>query len=443
MSKPNCLEPILTWFEKQGWQPLPFQKATWEAHLAGKSGMIQVPTGSGKTYAAVMGPIADMLQAPSKGLQLLYITPLRALSRDIEQSILRPIQEMGWELRVESRTGDTSSARKTRQLKAMPDILITTPESLSLMLSYAGTAALFGSLRSVILDEWHELLSSKRGTQTELCLSQLRGLRPNLQTWAVSATLGNLQEAAQTAVGRNATPVIIQSNLKRKTVIQSILPESVDTFPWGGHLGLRMFEELVAALDIEKSTLIFTNTRFQSERWYQALTFALPDYTDRIALHHSSIDVKEREAIEAGLKSGDIKWVVCTSSLDLGVDFQPVERVVQIGSAKNLARLLQRAGRSAHVPHGTSEVFFLPTNALELLEISAFRSGLKAGDIESRHPLNKPYDVLIQHLVTLACGDGFNATETLKHIRSTISYANLTDVEFDWILNSLPRAASL
>ena len=392
MSNGDSLEPILTWFGRQGWQPLSFQKATWKAYLAGKSGMIQVPTGSGKTYAAVMGPIADMLRSPATGLQLLYITPLRALSRDIEQSILRPIQEMGWNLRVESRTGDTSSAKKIRQLKSMPDILITTPESLSLMISYAGAKALFGSLKAVILDEWHELLSSKRGTQAELCLSHLRGLRPTLQTWAVSATLGNVQEAAQTAVGLNAKPEIVQANLKRQTVIQSILPASVDTFPWGGHLGLRMFEELVAALDIQKSTLIFTNTRFQSERWYQALAFALPDYTDRIALHHGSIDVKEREAIEAGLKAGQIKWVVCTSSLDLGVDFQPVERVVQIGSAKNLARLLQRAGRSAHVPQGTSEVFFLPTNALELLEISAFRSGLKAGDIESRCPLHKPYD---------------------------------------------------
>ena len=439
MSNGDSLEPILTWFGRQRWQPLSFQKATWKAYLAGKSGMIQVPTGSGKTYAAVMGPVADMLRSPATGLQLLYITPLRALSRDIEQSILRPIQEMGWNLRVESRTGDTSSAKKIRQLKSMPDILITTPESLSLMISYAGAKALFGSLKAVILDEWHELLSSKRGTQAELCLSHLRGLRPTLQTWAVSATLGNVQEAAQTAVGLNAKPEIVQANLKRQTVIQSILPASVDTFPWGGHLGLRMFEELVAALDIQKSTLIFTNTRFQSERWYQALAFALPDYTDRIALHHGSIDVKEREAIEAGLKAGQIKWVACTSSLDLGVDFQPVERVVQIGSAKNLARLLQRAGRSAHVPQGTSEVFFLPTNALELLEISAFRSGLKAGDIESRCPLHKPYDVLIQHLVTLACGDGFKPEETLKNVRTTVAYANLTDAEFDWILEFITQ----
>ncbi|NET32662.1 MAG: ligase-associated DNA damage response DEXH box helicase [Cyanothece sp. SIO1E1] len=434
MPELSCLNPIFTWFKQQGWHPLPFQLETWQAYLAGQSGMIQVPTGSGKTYAAIMGPIADMLRTPGKGLQVLYITPLRALSRDIEQSILRPIQEMDWPLRVASRTGDTSSTKKTKQLKDMPDILITTPESLAVMLAYKEAKKRFKSLRVVILDEWHELLSSKRGTQTELCLSHLRGLQPQLLTWAVSATLGNVEEAAQTAVGLGVEPAIIQSNLKRQTNIRSILPASVDSFPWGGHLGLRMLEELVAALDIESSTLIFTNTRSQSERWYQALKFALPEASDRIALHHGSISTKEREAIEAGLKAGEIKWVVCTSSLDLGVDFQPVEQVVQIGSAKNLARLLQRAGRSAHVPEGTSVILFLPTNALELLEISAFRNGLAAGDIEVRRPLHQPYDVLIQHLVTLACGDGFTRAETLRDIRKTVAYRDLSDEEFDWTL---------
>lgn len=434
MTASRDLAPILDWFSKQRWSPLPFQRETWEAYLAGKSGLIQVPTGSGKTYAAIMGAIADLLARPDKGLQILYITPLRALSRDIEQSIRRPIDQMGWNLRVESRTGDTSSSRKARQLKTMPDILITTPESLAVMLSYKDAASRFGALRVVILDEWHELLSTKRGTQTELCLSHLRSLKPELQTWAVSATLGNLDEAAQTAVGLGVTPVIIQSNLKRQTIIHSILPRSVDTFPWAGHLGLRMFEELVAALDINRSTLIFTNTRSQAERWFQALQFAMPDDGDRIALHHGSIDVKEREAIEAGVKEGAIKWVVCTSSLDLGVDFQPVERVVQIGSAKNLARLLQRAGRSAHIPEGTSEVLFLPTNALELLEISAFRHGLNAGDIETRRPLHQSYDVLLQHLVTLACGDGFVSDKILAAVRTTVAYQNLTNHEFDWLL---------
>ncbi|MEL6262886.1 MAG: ligase-associated DNA damage response DEXH box helicase [Cyanobacteria bacterium J06626_6] len=435
------LTPIHDWFTQQGWLPIAFQSKTWNAYLSGKSGIIQVPTGAGKTYAAVMGPLAQILdeEKARSGLQLLYITPLRALSRDIEASIRRPIEEMDWPITVESRTGDTKSSVKSRQIKKMPTVLITTPESLAVLLSYKNSAKRFGTLRCVILDEWHELMSSKRGTQTELCMTRLRQLNPALQTWAISATLGNLQEAAEAATGVGSHPVVIQSNIQRETVITSVLPASVDSFPWAGHLGLRMFEELVDALDIKRSTLIFTNTRSQAERWFQALTFSLPEHEHQIALHHGSIDFAERLAIEAGLKSGDIKWVVCTSSLDLGVDFQPVERVVQIGSAKNLARLLQRAGRSAHLPGGTSEVFFLPTNALELLEISAFRRGLAAGQIESRHTLNKPYDVLIQHLVTLACGDGFSPTETLNAIQRTFSYQTITQKEFDWILDFLEK----
>ncbi|MEL7332054.1 MAG: ligase-associated DNA damage response DEXH box helicase, partial [Cyanobacteria bacterium J06560_2] len=422
-----------------------FQKKTWKAYLSGRSGIIQVPTGSGKTYAATMAPIAQMLAAtaagdkPPSGLQLLYITPLRALSRDIEASIRRPIEEMGWPMTVESRTGDTKSSVKSRQIKKMPNILITTPESLAVLLSYKNSAKRFGSLRCVILDEWHELMASKRGTQAELCMSRVRELNPAVQTWAISATLGNLQEAAEAATGIGSNPVVVQSKIKRETVITSVLPASVDSFPWAGHLGLRMFEELVAALDIERSTLIFTNTRSQAERWFQAFTFSLPENEHQIALHHGSIDFAARLAIEAGLKSGEIKWVVCTSSLDLGVDFQPVERVVQIGSAKNLARLLQRAGRSAHLPGGTSEVFFLPTNALELLEISAFRRGLAEGDIESRRTLSKPYDVLLQHLVTLACGDGFSVAETFSAVSRTFSYQGLTLEEFEWMIDFLEK----
>ncbi|MEM7064408.1 MAG: ligase-associated DNA damage response DEXH box helicase [Cyanobacteria bacterium P01_B01_bin.77] len=431
------LFPIFTWFKHQKWQPLPFQQQTWDAYLAGHSGLIQVPTGSGKTYAAVMGPIADMLAHPGRGLQLLYITPLRALSRDIEKSIQTPITDMGWPLQVESRTGDTKASQRARQKKKLPDILITTPESLSVLLSYKDARQRFGNLRAVILDEWHELMSSKRGTQTELCLAQLRLLQPKLNIWAISATLGNLEEAAQTAVGLGTQPVIIQSDIKRDTYIQSILPQSVDSFPWAGHLGLHLFQELVNSLDPEKSTLIFTNTRSQAERWFQALNFAQTDCP--MALHHGSIAMAERQAIEAGIKSGDLKWVICTSSLDLGVDFHPVERIVQIGSAKNLARLLQRAGRSAHQPGGTSEVFFLPTNALELLEISAFRQGLAQGDIESRHALRLPYDVLTQHLVTLACGDGFEPEATLASIRQTVAFQDMSDDAFEWMLDFLEK----
>ncbi|MCT0212590.1 ligase-associated DNA damage response DEXH box helicase [Synechococcus sp. CS-1327] len=432
------LRPIEDWFRQQGWRPMPFQRQCWKAYLEGRDGLIQVPTGAGKTYAAVMGPIARLLASPGPGVRLLYLTPLRALSRDLALAIRAPIEAMGWPLRVGIRNGDTASAERSRQLRQPPQILITTPESLSVLLASPKAAELFGGLETVVLDEWHELMGSKRGSQCELCLSWLRSHRPALRTWAISATIGNLEEAARAAVGgQAAAPLIVSARLRRHTEIRSLLPEQIDGFPWAGHLGLRMYEELVAALDPAISTLLFTNTRNQSERWHQCLRYACPEMEGALALHHGSIDRAEREAIEAGVKAGGIRWVVCTSSLDLGVDFQPVERVVQIGSAKNLARLLQRAGRSAHCPGGTSQVLFMPTNALELLEVSAMRRGLAAGLVEVRRPPLAPLDVLLQHLTTLACGPGFEPEQELANVRSAWSYRQLSDDDWQWCLRFL------
>ena len=470
-----ALAPIEAWFAAQGWTPMEFQRQCWQAYLAGESGLLQVPTGSGKTYAAVMGPIAEMLmraaiatagdplepplqnpekrerkarnkQSPSQGLQLMLITPLRALSRDLALAIEEPIQAMGWPLRVGIRNGDTTTHERNQQLRNPPDILITTPESLSVLLSNAKAEALFGQLQAVVLDEWHELMGSKRGSQTELCLSWLRCLRPQLRTWAISATIGNLEEAAHAALGvdtglgaesRPVQPRIITADIQRTTLIRSLLPDSIDGFPWGGHLGLRMYEHLVANLEPGVSTLLFTNTRNQAERWHQCLRFACPEMEQALALHHSAIDRSEREAIESQVKTGELRWVVCTSSLDLGVDFQPVERVVQIGSAKNLARLLQRAGRSAHCPGGRSQVLFMPTNALELLEVSAMRRGLDNGLVEHRRPPQGPLDVLLQHLTTLACGPGFDAEQELKNVRRCWSFRSITATEWQWCIEVL------
>ncbi|MEB3253666.1 MAG: ligase-associated DNA damage response DEXH box helicase [Synechococcus sp.] len=433
------LKPINTWFDRQGWTPLPFQTETWNAYLSGRSGLIQVPTGSGKTFAAVMGPVARMLNEAdeSKGIRLLYITPLRALSRDLALAIREPIKAMNWPLRVGIRNGDSSSSERSKQLKSPPQILVTTPESLTLLLSNPKAEELFAGLDTVILDEWHELMGSKRGSQTELCLSWLRQQRPTLQTWAISATIGNLDQAARHALGNNGEPLIVGGAPARATEIRSIFPESIDGFPWAGHLGLRMYEELVARLNPNTSTLLFTNTRNQSERWHQCLRFACPEMEDALALHHSAIDRSEREAIEASVKSGSIRWVVCTSSLDLGVDFQPVEQVVQIGSPKNLARLLQRAGRSAHLPGGTSQVLFMPTNALELLELSAVRRGLGEGLVEQRKPPGAPLDVLLQHLTGLACGPGFHPDKTYAAVRSCAAYADLNRDDWEWCLQFL------
>ena len=439
VSPDPILVPIQSWFERRGWSPLPFQQRSWAAYLEGRSGLIQVPTGSGKTFAAVMGPIAAMLAETGDhpGIRLLYITPLRALSRDLALAIREPITEMRWPLRVGIRNGDSSSSERSKQLKSPPQILVTTPESLTLLLSNSKAEELFRHLDTVVLDEWHELMGSKRGTQTELCLSWLRQQRPSLQTWAISATIGNLAQAARHALGTNGEPVIIGGAPARVTEIRSLLPETIDGFPWAGHLGLRMYEDLVAAMNPGISTLLFTNTRNQSERWFQCLRFACPEMEGALALHHSAIDRSEREAIEASVKAGTIRWVVCTSSLDLGVDFQPVEQVVQIGSPKNLARLLQRAGRSAHLPGGTSQVLFMPTNALELLELSAVRRGLEEGLVEQRKPPMAPLDVLLQHLTSLACGAGFHPEETLRAVRSSAAFSNLAQEDWDWCLRFL------
>ena len=439
VSPDPILVPIQSWFERRGWSPLPFQQRSWAAYLEGRSGLIQVPTGSGKTFAAVMGPIAAMLAETGDhpGIRLLYITPLRALSRDLALAIREPITEMRWPLRVGIRNGDSSSSERSKQLKSPPQILVTTPESLTLLLSNSKAEELFRHLDTVVLDEWHELMGSKRGTQTELCLSWLRQQRPSLQTWAISATIGNLAQAARHALGTDGDPVIIGGAPARVTEIRSLLPETIDGFPWAGHLGLRMYEDLVAAMNPGISTLLFTNTRNQSERWFQCLRFACPEMEGALALHHSAIDRSEREAIEASVKAGTIRWVVCTSSLDLGVDFQPVEQVVQIGSPKNLARLLQRAGRSAHLPGGTSQVLFMPTNALELLELSAVRRGLEEGLVEQRRPPMAPLDVLLQHLTSLACGAGFHPEETLRAVRSSAAFSNLAQEDWDWCLRFL------
>ena len=436
------LKPIERWFKQQGWTASYFQKQSWNSYLNGASGLIQVPTGSGKTYAAMMGPIARILseEKGAKGLRVLYLTPLRALSRDLSLAIQEPINAMQWPIRVCTRNADTSSSERTNQLKNPPEILITTPESLSVLLSNRKARYLFNGLHTVILDEWHELMGSKRGSQTELALSWLRQQQPKLQTWALSATIGNIEEATKHALGISTkNQVIINYAPKRKTTIKSIIPESIDGFPWGGHLGLRNYEELIAKLDPKKSTLLFTNTRNQSERWYQCLRYACPEMEGLLALHHSAIDRSEREYIEENMKSGLIRWVVCTSSLDLGIDFQPVEQVVQIGSPKNIARLLQRAGRSAHSPGGESQVLFMPTNALELIELSALRRGLDNELVEHRKPPCKPLDVLLQHLTTLACGPGFDPEDTLIAIRKTASFNSIADEEWKWCLLFLEK----
>ncbi len=428
------LDRLRSWFQARGWKPYAFQEDAWAAYARGESGLIHVPTGAGKTYAAFMGPLADVAEGGRKGLQILYVTPLRAVSRDIELALNAPLSVLDEDIQVESRTGDTSSSVRQRQRERLPEVLITTPESLSLLLAGERACELFSGLRSIIVDEWHELLSTKRGTQMELALARLRRFAPTVRTWALSATLANLEVAARAVVGTHATPTLLSADVERPIEVSTLLPDSVDSFPWSGHLGFAMLEKVAAWLDPARSTLLFTNTRSQAERWFEGLRFARPEWEKVLALHHGSIDREERERVEAGLKDGSVRIVVCTSSLDLGVDFGPVERVVQVGSPKGIGRSLQRAGRSGHRPGETCHLLFVPTHALELVEMAAAREALQRGEVEARLPLHKPLDVLAQHLVTCAMGGGFTREELRAEVREATSYKGLTDEEFEWTL---------
>jgi len=442
----NPVGALAGWFAARGWNAHRFQLDAWAAWRRGESGLIHVPTGSGKTYAATLaalGEIVDLTVAgtlSSDGPALIYVTPLRAVSRDIAKALAAPLEATGLDIEVGSRTGDTEANERARQRRRMPPVLITTPESLTLLLTADDAPRTFAPLRTVVVDEWHELLGSKRGVQMELALARLRRHAPRLRTWALSATLADPIAAAQTVVGRQPTgsapATVIRAEIDRPVVVSSIMPDSVERFPWAGHMGLVMLEPLLRVLDPTIPTLIFTNTRSQAERWFQELLAARPEWAERLALHHGSIDRPIRERIEAGLKAGTTTLVVCTSSLDLGVDFAPVERVVQIGSPKGVARLMQRAGRSAHRPGAACEVICVPAHALELVEIAAAREAIERREVEARPTLRRPLDVLVQHLVSMSFGKGpnggFDSDQLFDEVTTTATYHDLAREEFDW-----------
>ena len=431
------------WFAARGWNPFPFQREAWAAYRAGASGLIHASTGTGKTYAAFLGPVLEALDEPvpksPPPLRVLWVTPLRALSGDTALSLAAVPGAVGLTWDIDTRTGDTPAAARTRQKKRLPTVLVTTPESLSLMLTYPDARDKFAGLRCVVCDEWHELLGSKRGVQTELALARLRAFDPGLRVWGLSATLGNLDVARAALFGPDRPGTIIRGHVPKPVTIDAILPTRIDRFPWAGHLGLRLLPDVVRAVDEGRSALVFTNTRAQSEAWYAAILDARPDWAGVIALHHGSLDRKARDWVEDHLRAGTLRCVVCTSTLDLGVDFGPVDRVVQVGSPKGVARLLQRAGRSGHRPGETSRVTCVPTNAFELIEVAAARTAAASGVLEGRDPIEKPLDVLAQHAVSSALAGGFRAADLLAEVRTTFAYRDLSDAEWDWVLDFVTR----
>jgi len=495
---------LRAWFTSRGWTPAPFQEELWGAWRAGESGLLMAPTGVGKTMAAWGGALVDGLarahaagdaarpdprghapespaDPPAEPLRYLWITPLRALARDTAAQLEAPLAPLGLPWTVEVRTGDTASSRKLRQRTLPPTVLVTTPESLSILLSWPAAARRLRGLRGVVVDEWHELLGSKRGVQLELGLARLRLWNPGLRCWALSATLPNEEEALEALLGcggpgPQAGPVrrgrIIRGPARPPPVVTTLLPSPGEAgrFPWAGHLGLRLLPGVVdrlASLDAEgdgaagdrasggrgsgghpsagrASALLFTNTRSQAERWHEALARVRPDWAEggRLALHHGSLDRRERARVEAGLRDRSLLCVVCTSTLELGVDLPAVELVIQVGSPRGVGRLLQRAGRSEHTPDGRSRLLGVPTHALEIVEFAAARRALEDLRLEPRRPLEQPLDVLAQHLVTVALGGGFRSEALFREVRSTRAFRNLSPALWASVLDLVTRGGA-
>ena len=439
---------IEAWFESQGWAPFDFQRDVWRAMDAGQSGLLHATTGSGKTYAVWMGAVlhATRRGVPMEGrsapaLSVLWITPMRALAADTTRAISLPLTELAPAWTVGARSGDTPSAERQKQDRRMPTTLVTTPESLSLMLTRETAREDLQGVQVVIVDEWHELMGNKRGVQVQLALARLRRWNPSLVVWGLSATLGNLPEAMQVLLG-DTPGTMVQGRMDKTLVIDTLIPVDPGSFSWGGHLGVQMQMPVVDEIEKSSTTLVFVNMRSQAEIWYQLLLEHRPEWAGSVALHHGSLDRETREWVELGLKEGRLKAVVATSSLDLGVDFLPVERVLQIGSAKGIARLLQRAGRSGHAPGRPSRITLVPTNTLELIEAVAARRAAKAGKIEKRATPEKPLDVLVQHLVTVALGGGFTADELYDEVRSASAYRALTRDEFQWAIDFVEKGGA-
>ncbi|WP_134091487.1 ligase-associated DNA damage response DEXH box helicase [Olivibacter sp. XZL3] len=423
------------WFKSKKWTPHKFQRQTWQAIMKGDSGLLNAPTGYGKTYAVWFGILEKLIalresqKKVSRETYCLWITPLRSLSQEMVLALNRVNDDLGLKLDIALRTGDTSLKERQRQTKESPQVLVTTPESIHLMLAQKGYASRLRSIQFVVVDEWHELLGSKRGVLTELGLAKLKQLNPQIQIWGISATIGNLEEAKQILLGKGKG-VTVKANLPKDIQITTILPDVLEKFPWGGHLGIHLANKVLEIVNHSDTTLIFTNTRSQAEIWYQELLKLQPDLAGILALHHGSLSEEIRQWVEQALHTGSLKAVVCTSSLDLGVDFRPVDTVIQIGSAKGIARFLQRAGRSGHQPGATSKIWFVPTHSLEIMEGTALRYAEKHQLMENRIPYVRSFDVLIQYLVTLAVSDGFKAEEVFEEIKDTHCFASITHEEF-------------
>lgn len=439
-------EIVEKWMHGKGQKPFDFQLQTWYAYKNGYSGMVVAPTGFGKTFSVFLAVVIDYLNRPEeykKGMKLLWVSPLRSLAKDLAKAMNIAVEDIGLDWTVEVRNGDTPQKDRRRQERLMPDVLLTTPETLHILFSQKNNSKFFKSIKCVAVDEWHELLGSKRGVLTELALSRILSISKKLQIWGITATIGNLEEAKRVLIPyANLKTKMIVAKEKKNIEIISVLPDELEVLPWAGHMGVKMVSKIIPIIYDNHTTLIFTNTRNQSEIWYQQILKTEPDLAGQIAIHHGSIDAALRNWIEDALSDGLLKAVVCTSSLDLGVDFKPVDCVIQIGSPKGIARFMQRAGRSGHSPFETSKIYFVPTHSLELIEASALKQAVKDKRIEARDPMVLTFDVLIQYMVTLAVGEGFRSKDLFEAIQKIHAFHFMTEDDWHWAIQFITEGGN-
>jgi len=446
----SLISGIRRFFEAKGLKPFAFQEEVWQAMEEGKSGLLNAPTGSGKTLALWFGALLALEKRNPSALgekgktRILWITPLRSLAKDSQKALQASADALGLNWQVGLRNGDTSTSERAKLQRQRPEALIITPESMHLLLAGKEGESWFADAEVLVVDEWHELMGNKRGVQAELAIRRIEAIRRKKgqslpQVWGISATLPHLDKAAAVLIGRRfgsaEIPAIVKAALKKELRVETLFPSEIERFPWGGRMGLPMLQEVLEIIRTSKSSLVFTNTRAQTEVWYQNLLLAGPELAGQTALHHSSLEQDIRRWVEDALKEGKLKAVVCTSSLDLGVDFAPVETIIQIGSPKDISRILQRAGRSGHGPGRESRVYLVPTHSLELVDAAAVHAGLERGFIEDRPAVKNPLDVLVQWLVTSATGGGFRPDEIWKEVLQSHAFQHLKEEEFRWCLD--------
>ena len=427
-------QPLTDWFASRGWHPRRHQLDMLREARAGRHALLVATTGAGKTLAGFLPTLAELIEQPTEGLHTLYVSPLKALAVDIQRNLVTPLDEMGVDIRVETRTGDTPSDRKARQRVKPPQILLTTPESLSLLLSYPDSVTMFAGLKTIVVDEVHAFATGKRGDLLSLCMARLQRISPGLRRVALSATIADPDgyRAWLAPDGDIGEVALVQGEAGADPDISILLPE--DRVPWSGHSGRYAAQQVMAEIEAHDTSIIFCNTRSLAELIFQDLwkvnTDSLP-----IGVHHGSLALEARRKVEGAMASGRLRALVATASLDLGVDWGNVDCVIQMGAPKGSSRLLQRLGRSNHRLDEASQGILVPGNRFEYLEARAALDAVEAGELDPDIFRPGALDVLAQHVMALACAAPFEQAALLDEIRSALPYSALDDETFDRVLH--------